>query len=116
MMIGHGSRAEMEKDPMNWGAARRGALRFVVNNILREKLMELTGGPLFEDVVPYMVDPSETGGSYTAGGLIYGEGNATIGGQVAGLIGDVPTCKDLIAKMMSQAEAIIDQLKAKASA
>jgi NADH:quinone reductase (non-electrogenic) len=78
----------------------------VLNNTAVERLLEkereLGAGIKFEDILP------EVGGVYPA---IMQRGEMTAGawscGMVAGLIHDIPTCKELIDRIMAQADELI---------
>jgi NADH:quinone reductase (non-electrogenic) len=78
----------------------------VLNNSAVEKLevIELEKGRnvVFEDVAPYVAGVY---GKVMKGGEV--EAGAWSCGMVAGLINDIPTCKELIDRLMSEAEEII---------
>ncbi|MGB8366665.1 MAG: NAD(P)H-dependent flavin oxidoreductase [Rhizomicrobium sp.] len=77
----------------------------VARNSVSEKVVEISSRPeaVFEDIRPYVSgvkgrEALETGN--LDAGLIWA-------GQVQGLIHDVPTCRDLITRIVNDAEAII---------
>jgi enoyl-[acyl-carrier protein] reductase II len=94
---------------------RRGTLRMLVDDQIRAALER--EGYTYEALAPFMVLPSpEKGGSSTAASLVHGEvANRAImaGGQVVGMINDIPSCKQLIKRIMDEAEGIIEGLGAK---
>jgi nitronate monooxygenase len=80
----------------------------VAANSVSEKVVEISNQPdaVFEDIRPFVSgargrEALETGN--LDAGLVWA-------GQVQGLIHDVPTCKDLIDRIMRDAEAIIGRL------
>ncbi|HEY1708881.1 MAG TPA: nitronate monooxygenase family protein [Rhizomicrobium sp.] len=79
----------------------------VARNAISQQVVEIErrGGAKFEDVRDLVAG--------TRGGKVYDTGDTDYGiwsaGQTQGLIHDIPSCKDLIDKIMSEAEAIIRQ-------
>jgi nitronate monooxygenase len=77
----------------------------VAKNAISQQVVEIEkrGGAKFEDVRDLVAG--------TRGGVVYDSGDTDYGiwsaGQTQGLIHDIPTCKDLVAKIVSEAEAII---------
>jgi nitronate monooxygenase len=77
----------------------------VARNAISQKLVEIErkGGAKFEDVRELVAG--------TRGGVVYDTGDTDYGiwsaGQTQGLIHDIPSCKDLIERIVSEAEAII---------
>lgn len=78
--------------------------RVAKNKISQEVVaIEKRGGAKFEDVRDLVAG--------TRGGVVYDTGDTDYGiwsaGQTQGLIHDIPSCKDLVATIMREAEAII---------
>jgi NAD(P)H-dependent flavin oxidoreductase YrpB (nitropropane dioxygenase family) len=77
----------------------------VAKNAISDRVVEIerAGGAKFEDVRELVA------GTRGAGVLDQGDMDAGIwsAGQTQGLIHDIPTCKDLVERLMSEAEAII---------
>jgi nitronate monooxygenase len=77
----------------------------VAKNAISQQVVEIEkrGGAKFEDVRDLVAG--------TRGGVVYDSGDTDYGiwsaGQTQGLIHDIPSCKDLVAKIVSEAEAII---------
>jgi NADH:quinone reductase (non-electrogenic) len=77
----------------------------VARNKISQQVVEIErkGGAKFEDVRDLVAG--------TRGGKVYDTGDTDYGiwsaGQTQGLIHDIPTCKELIDRIMSEAEAII---------
>jgi nitronate monooxygenase len=77
----------------------------VARNAISQQVVEIEkrGGAKFEDVRDLVAG--------TRGGVVYDTGDTDYGiwsaGQTQGLIHDIPTCKDLVANIMKEAEAII---------
>jgi nitronate monooxygenase len=77
----------------------------VARNAISQKVVEIErkGGAKFEDVRELVAG--------TRGGVVYDTGDTDYGiwsaGQTQGLIHDIPTCKDLIERIVSEAESII---------
>jgi len=77
----------------------------VAKNAISQQVVEIEkrGGAKFEDVRDLVAG--------TRGGVVYDTGDTDYGiwsaGQTQGLIHDIPSCKDLVAKIVSEAEAII---------
>jgi NAD(P)H-dependent flavin oxidoreductase YrpB (nitropropane dioxygenase family) len=79
----------------------------VARNAISQQVVEIErkGGAKFEDVRDLVAG--------TRGGKVYDTGDTDYGiwsaGQTQGLIHDIPSCKDLMDRIMSEAEAIIRQ-------
>jgi len=79
----------------------------VAKNSVSDKVVEISAQPdaVFEDIRPYV--------SGLKGREALEGGNIDVGlvwaGQVQGLIHDVPTCRQLLDRIMAEAEAIITQ-------
>jgi len=116
--IRHGMRGVAGPGDRGFVDERRGVLRMLVDDHIRENLER--EGYTYEALAPFMVLPTpEKGSSSTAGGLIYGdvEYHAIMaGGQVVGMIEDIPTCEELIKRIVDGAEEMMEPLRAKVSA
>ncbi|MDF1687799.1 MAG: nitronate monooxygenase [Parvibaculaceae bacterium] len=81
----------------------RNTARVAKNSVSQEVVAKEREGAKIEDLAPLV--------SGKRGKVVYEEGDADYGiwsaGMVQGLINDVPTCKDLIERMVSEAEALI---------
>jgi nitronate monooxygenase len=79
----------------------------VARNAISQQVVEIErrGGAKFEDVRDLVAG--------TRGGKVYDTGDTDYGiwsaGQTQGLIHDIPSCKELVEKIMTEAEAIIRQ-------
>lgn len=77
----------------------------VARNAISQQVVEIErkGGAKFEDIKDLVAG--------TRGGVVYDSGDTDYGiwsaGQTQGLIHDIPTCKDLVAHIMREAESII---------
>ena len=80
----------------------------VAANSVSDKVIEISNQPdaVFEDIRP-LVSGARGREALETGNL---DAGLVWAGQVQGLIHDVPTCKDLIDRIMRDAEAIIDRL------
>jgi hypothetical protein len=87
----------------------------LVDEHIRENLDK--EGYTYEALAPFMVLPSpEKGGSSTAASLIYGDvayHAIMAGGQVCGVIKDIPTCEELVKRIVGEAKVILEAVKAK---
>lgn len=81
----------------------RNTARVAKNSVSQEVVAKEREGAKIEDLAPLV--------SGKRGKVVYEEGDADYGiwsaGMVQGLINDVPTCKNLIERMVSEAEALI---------
>jgi len=93
---------------------RRGSLRLIINDYVRELLKLQAEGKQkeFENLLnsppPYRDDISRTMASAVYGDLTHGWLGA---GQEVGLINDIPTCKELIERIAKEAEEILKKLQ-----
>jgi nitronate monooxygenase len=92
---------------------RRGSIRLLVNEFL-EKIMAQKGGHLrYEDAldIPGADDPAPES-NRTVSAFIHGnlEDNAITAGQGAGMIRDIPSCGELIDRMIAEAGPLIERL------
>jgi len=113
--IRHGIRGIAGSGDRGFVDERRGILRMLVDDHIRETLER--EGFTYDALAPFMVLPApERGGSSTAASLVHGdvEGHAIMaGGQVVGMIKDIPTCAELIQRIVDRAEEVLEALRAK---
>jgi len=92
---------------------RRGSLRLVLNPFITRALMEKGGELSFDDLFNLLKNPEPNSGSNRAVACFL-EGrtdeNPVSAGQVAGMIDDVPTCAELMARMVEEARPILRRL------
>lgn len=91
---------------------RRGAIRLVINEYLREAMAE---GKLTYDEIFSVSDGGDLGRktnrtieSFLEGRL---ENTSISAGQISGLIHDLPTCRELIDRMVADAATILNRLQ-----
>ena len=94
---------------------RRGSIRILINDYLK-KIMAQKGGHLrYEDALddPETDDPSPES-NRTVSAFVHGnlEDNSITAGQGAGMIQDIPSCRELVDHMIAEAEPIIERLTA----
>jgi len=119
MAVRHGSPVPMEYERTgNRGFVeeRRGSVRVLVNEYVR-RLLEETGGKLsFGDAFTPLStagpnpESNQTVACYLRGNL---KDNPMTVGQGAGMIGDIPSCRELVGRMVTQTEAVLEKLKAR---
>ena len=113
--IRHGFMGQQGPGDRGFKEERRGVLRMLVDEYIRENLDK--EGYTYEALAPFMVLPSpEKGGSSTAASLVYGDIDyhaIMAGGQVCGVINDIPTCEELIKRIIDDAKAILETIKLK---
>jgi len=105
--IRHGSVAKPGAGNAGFTGERRGSLRMLLTDRLREMFIENSGTLDFAKVAQtYGVVPKERGGSATAAASIYGDPDLPFwaAGQGVGLINEVLSCGDLVKKIMDEAE------------
>ena len=88
---------------------RRGSLRLVLNEFISGALREKGGELNFDDLFGLMKNPDpQSGSNRTVACFLEGntEENPVSAGQVAGLIDDVPTCAELIERMVEEAGSV----------
>lgn len=105
--IKHGSIARPGAGNTGFTGERRGSLRMLLTDKLREIFVENSGVVDFAKVArAYGVVPKEKGGSATAAASIYGDPDLPFwaAGQGVGLINEIISCGDLARKIMDEAE------------
>jgi len=92
---------------------RRGSIRILLNEFAIELVAKKGGTMTFEEALnapgPSEENPesNRTVSAFVLGNL---ENNTINAGQGSGMINDVPTCRDLIEKMVDEAGSILDRL------
>jgi len=105
--IRHGNVARPGAGNTGFTAERRGSLRMLLSDKLRDIFIEHPGMVDFAKVAEtYGVVPKERGGSATAAASIYGDPDLPFwaAGQGVGLIDEVISCDELVKKIMKEAE------------
>jgi len=92
---------------------RRGSIRILINDYLESIMMEKGGLLNFDEVatswnaIDSNPESNRTISSFILGNL---ENNAITVGQGAGMISDIPSCADLVERIMKEAGSIIKRL------
>ncbi len=119
--VRHGSplpEADARRGDRGFVEERRGSVRLLVNDFLRQVLAGRGGRLSFEEAL------SDSDGSdiqpqseRTIAAFLHGdlENNTITAGQGSGLIRDIPSCRELLDRMMAEAAVIIRRLSACAS-
>ena len=106
MALGHGARVLNRQDAKTGNRGfveeRRGSVRLILNDFLKEVLAEKGPERALEDDSFNFMRPYLTG-DVTA--------NTITAGQVSGLIRDIPTCGQLIERMVREAEPILERME-----
>ncbi|MDY6879812.1 MAG: nitronate monooxygenase, partial [Thermodesulfobacteriota bacterium] len=113
LAIRHGNVAQAGSGNRGFTGERRGSLRLIVNDKIRQVLVDHAGMINYDMLMESYEPPlEEHGGSATAASLIYGDSNRGFfaAGQGVGLIHDILPCKDIVANFMRQAEEAKQQL------
>jgi len=114
--IGHG-RVSADKVTDIQGELRFGSLRLLVNEYTEQMLKAEAAGRGPDEILSLYLSPPPgypEGISRTVAGAIYGDTvqGGCAGGQEVGLIKDMPTCKELIERIVSDAQKSIGRLSA----
>ncbi|HNV65373.1 MAG TPA: nitronate monooxygenase [Smithellaceae bacterium] len=105
--IRHGMVAKPGTGNREFTDERRGSLRMVLTDKIREILIQKAGHIDFNDLsLGQDPVPMEKGGSATAAALIYGDPSVPFwaAGQSVGLIDEIISCAEVIKRMMAEAE------------
>ena len=92
---------------------RRGSVRMVINDYLRRVMAEKGGIISYDDTSDTEksgdrnIQSNRTVSAFVLGNL---EENSITAGQGAGMIKDIPTCKELIDRIMKGTESIVDRI------
>jgi nitronate monooxygenase len=121
MAIRHGSPAPLQDETRGdrgFVEERRGSLRMLLNDFAIGMLAERSGGIAFEEALNTPGASEESPESNrTVSAFVFGdlENNAISAGQGSGMINDIPSCRELIQRMIGEAEPILERLNAIAS-
>jgi NAD(P)H-dependent flavin oxidoreductase YrpB (nitropropane dioxygenase family) len=121
MAIRHGSPVPIEDERRgNRGFVeeRRGSLRMLINDYAKEMLARTDGIAALEETLNTPGTSEESPESNrTVSAFVFGdlEANTITVGQGAGMIDDIPSCRELIERMVGEAESILERLNAIAS-
>jgi len=116
MAIRHGSPVSRKDDKTGdrgFVEERRGSIRLLMNDFAREVIAAQGGNVSFEEVIAATGSPEEnpesnrTIAAFLDGNL---ERNTITASQGSGLIHDVPTCRGLIDRMITEAKPILERL------
>lgn len=112
--IKHGRPSVAGPGDRGFTEARRGSVRVIINQKLQEIMAQKGGQISWEDILPFMVFPDpESGINPTVAAFIEGDliNNFMAAGQVAGMISDIPTCREIIERMVSEARSILEKIR-----
>jgi NAD(P)H-dependent flavin oxidoreductase YrpB (nitropropane dioxygenase family) len=118
MAIRHGSPVPIDdgrRGNRGFVEERRGSLRMLLNDFSREVLARAGGDVSFEDAWNTAGTPEESPDSNrTVAAYVFGdlEDNAISAGQGVGMIDDIPTCRELIERIVEGAKPILERLNA----
>ncbi len=116
MAIRHGSPAPIEDERRGYRGfveERRGSLRILLNDYAKEMLVRRGWGAAFEEVMDIPGTSEESPESNrTVAAFVFGDlqANTITAGQGAGMIRDIPSCRELIERMAGEAESILERL------
>jgi NAD(P)H-dependent flavin oxidoreductase YrpB (nitropropane dioxygenase family) len=117
MAIRHGSAVRekvSETGSRGFVEERRGSVRMLVNDYLKGVIAENRGVPSFDEITRAAGKTEENPESNrTVSSFIFGnltENSITLG-QGAGLIKDIPTCRELIEKIMREADSVFTRME-----
>ena len=118
MAIRHGSPVpakDQKRGDRGFVEERRGSLRMLVNDFAKQILAEKGGAISFEEALntPDTSD-QHSESNRTVSAFVHGdlENNTITAGQGAGMINDIPSCRELIARMVGQTRPILERLSA----
>ncbi|MDY6881773.1 MAG: nitronate monooxygenase [Desulfatiglans sp.] len=106
MAIRHGNVAVPGSGNKGFAEARRGSVRLVLDDTIRRFLVENQGFIDFDSLIDSLSHPEDKRISQTAASMIYGDFDSgfVAAGQGVGLINEVLSCKEVIEKIMKEAE------------
>ena len=116
MAIRHGSPVPMDdarRGDRGFVEERRGSLRMLLNDYAMETLARGDGGAALEEALTAPGTSEESPESNrTVSAFLFGdlETNTISAGQGAGMINDIPTCRELIERMVEGANSILERL------
>lgn len=112
--IRHGSVAKPGTGNTGFTGERRGSLRMLLTDKVRDIFIENSGVLDFTKLArTYGAIPKERGGSATAAASIYGDPDLPFwaAGQGVGLIDEILSCHDLIRKIMDEAQRAQEKIR-----
>lgn len=112
--IRHGQIGKTGRGNAGFTAERRGSLRMVLSEKMKELFAEGGGAPDFDSLMEMQTEvPPEKGGSPTAAALLYGDENYPFwaAGQGVGLINEIPSCSEIVEKFVREAADSFERLK-----
>jgi NAD(P)H-dependent flavin oxidoreductase YrpB (nitropropane dioxygenase family) len=121
MAIRHGSPAPVQDESRGdrgFVEERRGSLRMLLNDFAIGMLAERGGGITLEEALNTPGASEESPESNrTVSAFVFGDlkNNAITAGQGSGMIDDIPSCRELIQRLIGEAEPILERLNAIAS-
>jgi len=114
MAIWHGMPSVMGPGDRGFAEERRGSIRIIVNEHVRDLLEQQAGSATWEDMIQAILSTApEPGTSRTADTFMGGDITTGVmsAGQIAGMINDMPSCQEFIQRMVQEAEPILERLK-----
>jgi len=117
MAVRHGSPAPPENEKRGdrgFVEERRGSVRLLLNDFTRRILAETGGAITFEQLLATTgADELNPESNRTVSAFLLGdlENNTITAGQGSGMIGDIPSCRELIEHMMEEAGEILRRLQ-----
>lgn len=121
MAIRHGSPVPIEgekRGDRGFVEERRGSLRMLLNDYAMEMLARRDGGAALEEALNTPGTSEESPESNrTVSAFVFGDLETTTisAGQGVGMIDDIPTCRELIERMVGEADSILERLNEIAS-
>jgi NAD(P)H-dependent flavin oxidoreductase YrpB (nitropropane dioxygenase family) len=93
---------------------RRGSVRMLINDYMRQIMMTHGGSLTFDDALGTPETDPNSESNRTVAAYIHGnlDDNSITLGQGSGLIKDIPSCKELIGRIMKEADSISERLLA----
>jgi NAD(P)H-dependent flavin oxidoreductase YrpB (nitropropane dioxygenase family) len=117
MAMRHGSPApshDERRGNRGFVEERRGSVRMLLNDYAREMLGKSGAAALEEALNTPMSSTESPESNRTVSAFVFGdlEANTISVGQGAGMIDDIPSCRELIERMVGEAESILERLNA----
>lgn len=112
--IRHGSPKVSGSGDRGFTEARRGSVRVMITEKIREIMVKQGGKFSWEDIMPSMPTPDpDSGLNPTVAAFIYGdlENYFMAAGQVSGVIKDILSCKELVEMMVGEAAPVLKKLR-----
>ncbi|MFO7963062.1 MAG: nitronate monooxygenase [Desulfobacterales bacterium] len=92
---------------------RRGSIRMLINDYVKKFMAEKAGDFTYDEITKISGDsPENAQSNRTVSSFIFGEleNNSITVGQGAGMISDIPSCRDLIERIMKETKLIFERL------